>query len=74
MIAILAKLCHLGYIMKTSKVCKNYTLIPKRFTKKQKKYIKKVRTAPQEYEVYKHTQVLKDTILNIEIDLSKVFL
>jgi Uma2 family endonuclease len=32
-----------------------------------------VYTAPQTYEIYRDTQVLKDTVLNIEIDLSKVF-
>lgn len=32
-----------------------------------------VYTAPHEYEVYKHTQTLKDAILGIEIDLSKIF-
>ena len=32
-----------------------------------------VYTTPQEYEVYKHTQKLKDKILGIEIDLSKIF-
>ncbi|TAE18413.1 MAG: Uma2 family endonuclease [Bacteroidetes bacterium] len=32
-----------------------------------------VYTAPQTYEVYRDTQILKDTVLNVEIDLSKVF-
>lgn len=32
-----------------------------------------VYTAPQTYEIYRDTQILKDTVLNVEIDLSKVF-
>ena len=32
-----------------------------------------VYTAPNVYEIYRNTQFLKDTVLNVEIDLSKVF-